>query len=35
MQIAIKFATRRLLLQLAVGGPVTALVYVAIRLSGA
>lgn len=35
MQIAVRFATRRLLAQLAVGAVITVLLWLAIRLSGA
>jgi len=35
MQLAIRFATRRLLAQFAVGGVVSVLLYLAILLSGA
>lgn len=35
MQLAIRFATRRLLAQFAVGAGITVLLWLAIRLSGA
>ncbi len=35
MQLAIRFATRRLLAQFAVGGAISVLLYLAIRFSGA